>query len=618
MRLPPAPDLGAPRRLAPTALAVTLVMSVILGVMYWGKLGATLGDTDDATRLVLVRALSGGQGWWDQHLTRFQPPAGVYMHWSPLLTAAIAALDKLFQLLLSTDDAETAMRFTWPLLLIFPIVLATLVLAKRLGCALMGGAVVLICAVMLASDIDLYTGQFHPGRIDHHNVQMTLCLLALAGATGLGRNVRGAALAGLSTGLGLAIGLEAMPFEAIIGAGLALRLALEPDQGPAAQTYAVCLLAATALAFGVQTPPWRWGMEACDAIALNLVAGVAVACLGLFVTAALAAGRNRWVRLGALAVTAAAAGAVYLTLYPNCRHGFFADVDPRIYPVWLNFVQEVRPIRLIWKHDQVLAASFIVGWGIGIVAWLAIGLRRERRAMAAWWINGACLIAGVAAATSAVRMSGYAEWFAIPPIAAAAVEIARRYRQAGLFAAVLAGAAATPLTASGVAMQVVKQIERKPPKPGARPAPKTPPANTGDACFDTDAYDDLADAAPPGLVLSEVDLGPFILAHTDHSALSGPYHRLSRGILQAHAILAAKADSGSDVMARKAGVAYVLECRAHHRHGDRDGMLPDSLQKRLDAGKPPAWLLPLSPKDAPLQAYRVAPAPGSARAAVEP
>jgi hypothetical protein len=60
-------------------------------------------------------------------------------------------------------------------------------------------------------------------------------------------------------------------------------------------------------------------------------------------------------------------------------------------------------------------------------------------------------------------------------------------------------------------------------------------------------------------------------------------------------------------MVRQAGIAYVLECRFHARHGDRSGMTKDSLQKRLDAGAPPAWLQPLSPPQAPLQAYRVAP-----------
>ena len=53
----------------------------------------------------------------------------------------------------------------------------------------------------------------------------------------------------------------------------------------------------------------------------------------------------------------------------------------------------------------------------------------------------------------------------------------------------------------------------------------------------------------------------------------------------------------------------MLECRFHAKHGDRDLMAKNSLQKRLDRGQPPAWLAPLSPKGAPLQAYRVLPAP---------
>jgi hypothetical protein len=121
----------------------------------------------------------------------------------------------------------------------------------------------------------------------------------------------------------------------------------------------------------------------------------------------------------------------------------------------------------------------------------------------------------------------------------------------------------------------------------------------------------LADAGPPGLVLAEVDLGPFVLANTDDSALAAPYHRMGYGIMKAYGLLSAPADGAGPGSAqarlRQAGVAYVLECKFHSRHGDRDKMSKDSLQKRLDAGKPPAWLIPLSPADAPLQAYRVKP-----------
>ena len=231
---------------------------------------AGYGDTDDATRLVAVRALLHGQGWWDQQVTRFQPPLGLWMHWSRLLDGGIAGLDSLFRLGLSPDDAEFAARFTWPLLWIAPAAAASLMSARRLGLGLLANAAVIVCAVVLASDVNLYV-QFRPGRIDHHDVQMVCAMLALAGAMQPG--AAGPLLAGAATALGTAVGLEGLVFAAAIGAALALRTAFDSRHDRAAIAYGLTLGLGTALLFAIQTPPWRWGVEACDALALNLVAG---------------------------------------------------------------------------------------------------------------------------------------------------------------------------------------------------------------------------------------------------------------------------------------------------------------------------------------------------------
>ena len=61
MPLSPLPDLSSRRRLVLTALVVTLGVAA---VMIWqnNSVGVTLGDTDDAMRLVLVRDLLNGRG----------------------------------------------------------------------------------------------------------------------------------------------------------------------------------------------------------------------------------------------------------------------------------------------------------------------------------------------------------------------------------------------------------------------------------------------------------------------------------------------------------------------------------------------------------------------------
>jgi hypothetical protein len=121
--------------------------------------------------------------------------------------------------------------------------------------------------------------------------------------------------------------------------------------------------------------------------------------------------------------------------------------------------------------------------------------------------------------------------------------------------------------------------------------------------------------------VSEIDLGPFVVALTPSSATSAPYHRMSTGIMRARHVLVAPADGAGPGGARalatavspggRLGPVYVLECRRHARHVDRVGLARDSLQARLDAARPPAWLTRLSPPGAPVEVYRAEP-PGLA------
>ncbi|HKC33385.1 MAG TPA: GtrA family protein, partial [Xanthobacteraceae bacterium] len=62
-----------------------LVIATDLIVRYWAGTGLTLGDTDDAMRLVQLRDFLGGQGWFDLHQPRLGPPVGYDSHWSRLI-----------------------------------------------------------------------------------------------------------------------------------------------------------------------------------------------------------------------------------------------------------------------------------------------------------------------------------------------------------------------------------------------------------------------------------------------------------------------------------------------------------------------------------------------------
>ena len=621
-------DLPKPA-LALIGLAVSAAVALIALVKAKGEWATSLGDTDDAMRLVMVRDLASGRaGWFDLHVDRLQPPMGVDMHWSRLIDGGLVALQGLFGLFVPHDQAETLMRVVWPLLWIFPAVIAVLAIARRLGPPM----AVLLGAAMLLVNVLLYA-QWWPGRIDHHDVQITLALAALAGAV-LG-GVRGPALAGVATGLGLAVGLEGLAFLALAGAAFALRFALSAAEAASARAYGLSLAAASTLFYLGQTAPARWGTAVCDALGVNLWAALALAGLGLAAAAQLTARRAAPVRWGALAAVGVMAAGAYVAIHPSCLHGPMADVDPRLTPIWLSLINEMQPLlRSVPGSPNQLAMNTLAFGALGLFAWGWLGRRAEGRTVA-WLVAGATMILSVLLAIQARRMAHYPGWFALPLVAAAFADLAGRGS-----GALVTGAALTFLISPANLTWILSKVVRlqpataqaaleRPPAPPRHPTiaqasmiPTTlgvlrpfggGPDNSlearqqkaAQACATNAAYARLA-TLPQGLVLGEVDMGPFVLALTPHSAMSAPYHRMSYGILAGYDAL--RATPGQDEAAvRRLGVTYVLDCPARGFQFNHGSLGPQSLQVRLVRGETPAWLEPMSGPEEPLRVYRVRP-----------
>ncbi len=614
------PDLTTPARLALLAVLVAIVASAVSYADNMRWMHAALGDTDDATRLVMMRELLAGRGWWDQHWMRLQPPVGVWMHWSRLLDGGLAGLTLLFRLVLSPADAEYATRIVWPGLWIIPAAWATLVSAKALAVSTgrhdRAQPAVIAATVLLLLNVSLYASQFHSGRVDHHNAQIALTLVALAGALQPSHRRAWAVTAGIAGGVGLAIGLEALFFQALIAGSIALRFVLDPGARRFVRSYGIALVAATVIAQGIQTPPDRWLVSACDAIGLNLVAGVVAGIVVLLPGMALSRRRDSRFRALAVSLAGAAALGTYVGLDPHCLRGPFADVDPGIRAIWLDHVNEVANWSVLYQRDAGRAMTLAGAAVIGVVATLGLLWQPRRLMDGAWWTTALCLALGLGVGAMAARMTAYALWFEIPPLAVAAAVLAMRY-ESGLagFAAIGAAVLLTPDGWGAMAQIGANQLASL---QAARPATSAPvpagkstskvaarPRPPRDYCLNASSYDVLA-RAPKGLTVSEIDLGPFVMAHTPSSSLSGPYHRLSWGIMAARSVLSARGDAAY-ARARSLGVTYVLECPVHHRNADRRGLAPDALQAQLDRSAAPAWLEPMTALNAPVVIYRVRP-----------
>jgi hypothetical protein len=601
-RITPQPANGPSRRFLVLwlTLAVWATLAALLGApALAGGLADKLGDTDDALRLVLVRDLvQGHSGWYAQHFTRLQPPFGMDLHWSRLVDGGIAAVELFFRLFLAPAKAEYVTRVAWPLLWIGPAVGATIFIARRLR----GDNAAFACAAFLAVNYILFW-QWSPGRIDHHDLQMTAALCALAGAVAGGR--RGACLAGLATAGGLAVGIEALIFLGLVGAFFAVRFALDPTAHVRpARAYAAALLVGLVVLYLAQTPPAWWGVARCDMLGVNLVAAAGVACLGLLAATCLPATARVTARFAALGAVGIAAAGVYLCLEPACVHGPFAFSDPRIKPIWLSKVGEMQPILTQVRQFRANAVGDLVMMVLGLAAWLWLGRRRPQRS-SAWLIVGGSFLAAAIAGAEAVRLAGYSSLFAAALLAAACADIAARFRWSGHALAVGFAVALSPSwPAAAVTGPASPAADNQAAKPASKLALKSPPS-----CTAPSAYAVLAKLAP-GVVLNEIDLGPYILATTPHAAMAGPYHRADWGILAADAALAAP--PGQDERAvRRLHVDYVVDCRNNTWYPRRKEIGPQSLQVRLDRGQTPTWLEPLSRPDEALQVYRVRRAPGA-------
>jgi hypothetical protein len=113
------------------------------------------------------------------------------------------------------------------------------------------------------------------------------------------------------------------------------------------------------------------------------------------------------------------------------------------------------------------------------------------------------------------------------------------------------------------------------------------PTNTG-ACHKTADFGALA-ALPPGLVVGNVDLGPFLLALTPHSVLAAPYHRSVFGIATVHAALSSPPEVARRILTDRK-VTYVIVCGPRAPAGLTEAELAASLWARIRAGDAPDWL----------------------------
>jgi len=569
-------------------LALAWLLAVLqLAAQHWATTAHTLLDTDDAMRLVQMRDFIAGHGWYDLHQPRINPPAGYDSHWSRLIDAGLTGLLWMLGRAFDAALAERLMRTIWPMLWLLPTMGGAAAIAWRIA----GREAALIALLLGTLGLQAFY-QFRPGRIDHHNVQIALSLLLVA-ATVWSDRVRWVAVAaGLITALMLAIGLECLPYLIVCGIAFALRYVADPAAGSTARDYGLALAAGSAVAFFGVVGPSHWTQGYCDAVGINWVALAVVAGLGL--ARAGQRGIRDWrTRLALTLVIGAGALALCIALEPRCLRGPYGQVDAALGPIWLDHVHEMQPLIREIVTNPLAAVGMAAFPALAAVA--AILMLREgacRRDFGFLAASGAFAAAALTT-IAAIKGYSYATWLAIPLVAAFALRLFALLRVTSLLPRTALGVLLTPALVSLGAVTIAD---------AATSGRAEGNALERSGCRDTASYADLA-SLPPGLVAGTIELGPFLLALTPHTALAAPYHRNGDGIAAGHAILAAPPDEARRLVAEK-HVTYVAVCGQTGPYGLGRVQRAASLWTKLEAGEPPAWLERLD-VSGPIAVYRV-------------
>lgn len=553
---------------------------------------------DDAMRLVEVRELIAGRGWFDHIEPRLGLAEGTWIHWSRLADAPIAGLLLLFTPLLGQPGAESLTLVVWPLAIAFVPIAAVAFAAG----ALSGIRGAVLGAILMAQML-IITTEFAPGSLDHHNVQIALLVTAVCLAVvGLSRPGF-AAGAGAAVAATVAVGIETLPHVTALSAFLA---ALWAARGEAVRRtvllFCIGLAATLAVLFAATAPPEAYRGGFCDSLSIDQAAPILIGTLGLAASARLLSSQGVAIRSLALAAIGAVALAVAWLVTPACLSNPLDQLDPFLKEIWFDEVNEVQPLFTAIRIVPANLVPVVAIWCIAAIATTALIVRGRHRSE--WIIVALMLLTAMGMTLWQMRGALFVGALSVLPIICV-VDFLYGYgqkhgRPSIRYGGLLLFFLSVPHFWAFMTLNFASVRE------GLQNG--GPFTGNLERCYESRQYRALS-SLPPGLVAAGSNLGAFILLHTPHRVLSAPYHRNQAGMLAQFRIDFAT-DEDAERMLRELGVDYVVTCSENVEFLVSDGSKP-GFSYRLRDGTHPDFLLPEATnlEDSLISIYRLAPAP---------
>jgi len=572
---------------------VWLVASLWLVYQHWARIrGFALPDTDDNIRIMQVRAWLAGQGWFDLRQYRLNPPDGANIHWSRLVDLPIAGIKLALMPFMSGADAEKAAVTIAPLL---PMGVAMAAVSLTVRRMLGPFAFALALAILLCAPSDV--GMWSPLRIDHHGWQLAFLAVSVSALTDPDR-ARGGLTLGISSALSIVIGMEMLPYLALLGAAAVLLWVYENGRDNARQllAYGASLAGGVALGYALFAS-YANRAPVCDALSpvwlsALMAAGAIAVALGMLKLG------NIWLRLAAAAVGGALVAGAFVHFWPHCL-GRLENLDPEAEYLWLRNVLEARPI---YRHGRDVIVAVCAIPAIGLLGYLAIlaKVRGDGPALRRWLVLAAPAFLAAALLLWQSRAGPAAQILAVPGAVALGWVVIPLFWNSRFMLVRVVGVVAVFVIISGTGIERAMSWLPQKQKGAANKAVD----RANGLCPSLWALHPVA-LVPKGYVLTHVDLGPRLIAVTHHSAVAGPYHRNGRDIAEVMKAFRESADYARSVIDRR-HIDYVLVCPGISESTIYASEAPGGFYMQLMRGQVPKWLAPVDlPKDSPFRMWRV-------------
>lgn len=590
---------------------LTIAVAGVLPLVFFGillafgglqVLNGVLADSDCYVRLMRITRLVETGDWYDGFEPLLNAPDGLAMHWTRpfdvlMLTGTLPGM--------LVTDFQSAL-FWWGVVISPVLAGVTLMLLAWGGLTMLPRWGVLLMVVLFLAQPSLYA-VFQLGRPDHHSLLVALaaCVVALLLRWNQApERMIFPVLAGLATALSLWVGTEALLLllVAVTSFGV-IWLYGGALAATALWRYAAFFAAGLVVALMIERPPTDWLAVEPDRLSLVhiILAMTMLAAAGLVAFVARTTPRSSYgVRLATGIVAALIPAFVMGLSFPEFFEGPYAQVAPELQEVFLANVTEAEPL-LTASPESWTEAVFTLGPIVFVLPFILYRLCRGGTVERGnYVILGLALTLYIAGAFYQVRVLPYAVIVLVLIWTMVIVAFARFVGRLGsLTGRVMIGGVGFVVLLLGHIVAAVIMM----------PADAEADADTAvGVCNWRSAAGFLADADIDGAVLTYIYTGPEIAWRTGYAVVAAPYHRMERGIVDAHRAFLAEPPIAKDMLVAR-NVGLVILCTARSGKGGHTSYVeeggPQSLYGRLAAGDPPSWAVRLGTDDSRLDGFLV-------------